>query len=218
MNVESIISDDEKGLVKALKFIFPNVLHINCFFHYKKDIIDYFKSLGFTKQKSPDLYLKSKNIINLLGKLPLEYNGKIEYIDNILNKIKSKYPKFINIIDNYFIKYKYKYFISGEYNYNKIQKDCSANSYLENYNLYIKKILGKKYNLKWNKFINFLKDESERIRKKLTTNRDINLEYYSKYSTFGKDKYNNKSNNINSKFITEINLYKSKKKIINLKI
>ena len=55
MNVESITSDDEKGLVKALKLIFPNVLHINCFFHYKEDIIDYFKSLGFTKKKSPDL-------------------------------------------------------------------------------------------------------------------------------------------------------------------
>lgn len=47
----SITTDDEKALVKAVKNIFPNVIHINCFFHYKKDLNDYFKSLGFAKKK-----------------------------------------------------------------------------------------------------------------------------------------------------------------------
>ena len=61
---------------------------------------------------------------------------------------------------------------------------------LENYNCYIKKKLGKKYNLKWNKFLNFIKNESKRIRLKLTSNTDVNIEYNSKYSKFGKNKYN----------------------------
>ena len=53
--------------------------------------------------------------------------------------------------------------------------DCRSNSYLENYNLFIKKILGKKYNLNWDIFINFLKDESDRIRNKLTLNTEKNI-------------------------------------------
>ena len=51
LNLESITSDDEKALVKAINYIFPEIIRINCFFHYKKDLRDYFKALGFTKKK-----------------------------------------------------------------------------------------------------------------------------------------------------------------------
>ena len=128
----SITTDDEKALVKAVKNIFPNVIHINCFFHYKKDLNDYF-------------------------------NGNIGYVDTVLNNLKKKYNEFANLLDNYFIKYKYNYFINGDYNYSKIPKDVRSNSFLENYNTFLKKKLGKK-NLSWIKFISFIKKESIRIR------------------------------------------------------
>ena len=128
----SITTDDEKALVKAVKNIFPNVIHINCFFHYKKDLNDYF-------------------------------NGDIGYVDTVLNNLKKKYNEFANLLDNYFIKYKYNYFINGDYNYSKIPKDVRSNSFLENYNTFLKKKLGKK-NLSWIKFISFIKKESIRIR------------------------------------------------------
>ena len=149
-------------LLKLLNYYFrlPFILIINCYFHYKKDIIDYFSSFGFTKKKNNELYLKSKIVINILGKLLLEYNGILDYIDN-------KFPEFVLILENYF---KFKYFKIGDYNYNKTPINYCTNSYLENYNLCIKKILGNKLNLSWIKFINFIKEESQRIRLKLTYN------------------------------------------------
>ncbi len=47
--------------------------------------------------------------------------------------------------------------------------------YIENYNLFLKKNLGKKYDLNWDLFINFLKKESSRIRDKLTVGTDKNI-------------------------------------------
>ena len=58
--------------------------------------------------------------------------------------------------------------------------DCRSNSYIENYNLYLKKNFGKKYNLNWNKFIRFIKNESTRIRNKLTIDTNKNTDYFSK--------------------------------------
>ena len=49
LNLISITTDEEKALIKAIKLVFPNCIHINFYFHYKKDIIDYFRSLGYTK-------------------------------------------------------------------------------------------------------------------------------------------------------------------------
>lgn len=97
-------------------------------------------------------------MINILGKLPLEYNVNLEYIDNILKNLETKFPEFENIFENYFKEFKYKYFKAGDYNYNKIPIDCPTNSYLENYNWYIKKNLGNKQNLSWKKFFNFIKE------------------------------------------------------------
>lgn len=77
-------------------------------------------------------------------------------------------------------------------NYCKIPKDCRSNSFIENYNLYLKNKLGKKKTLTWIKFITFLKKESLRVRSKLTKNTDININYHVKRTKFGKDKYNNK--------------------------
>ena len=126
------------------------------------------------------MYIRSKEIISRLGLLPLNYKGNIDYFDSFLNNLKKDFPEFINVLNNYFIKYKRHFFLSGEYNYNNLPMDCRSNSYIENYNLYLKKNLGKKYNLNWNKFIRFIKNESTRIRNKLTIDTNKNTDYFSK--------------------------------------
>ena len=57
--------------MKVVKRTSPNIIYINCFYHYKKDLNEYFKSLGHTKKKDIILYKKSKQVISILGKLPL---------------------------------------------------------------------------------------------------------------------------------------------------
>ena len=121
-----------------------------------------------------------------------------------INEIKNKYTNYKDFIDEYFIKYKSHLFESGYYNYNALPIDCKANSYLENYNLFLKKNLGKKYNLNWDIFINFLKEESDRIRNKLTLNTKKNFIKKSKETKFNLEKYNQRRYN-NSKFINLIN-------------
>lgn len=96
------------------------------------------------KKKDNITYNKSQNAISIFGKIPIEYNGDIGYVDTVLNNLKKKYNEFANLLDNYFIKYKYNYFINGDYNYSKIPKDVRSNSFLENYNTFLKKKLGKK--------------------------------------------------------------------------
>ncbi len=87
LQIISIITDDEKSFVKAVKKTFTNIIHINCYFHYKKDLNEYFKSLGYTKKKDKILYNKSKQVISILGKIPLEYNSHIAYVDTILDNL-----------------------------------------------------------------------------------------------------------------------------------
>jgi len=122
--------------------------------------------------------------------------------------IKIKYTNYQSFIDEYFIKYKSHLFELGYYNYNALSIDCRANSYLENYNLFLKKSFGKKYNLNWDIFINFLKDESDRIRNKLTINAEKNIKKKSKETKFNLEKYNErKFNNIkNNNFIKNNNI------------
>ena len=59
----------------------------------------------------------------ILGLLPLQYKGDINYVKNKLNEIIKNYPKFKNVIEDYFVKYKLEYFINGDYNYNELPVD-----------------------------------------------------------------------------------------------
>ena len=72
---------------------------------------------------------------------------------------------------------------------------------MENYNLYLKNKLGRKHNLNWNLFINFIKNEFIRIYDKLTTNTEKNIEHISQKTKFGTEKYteNNFKLNLNLK-------------------
>ena len=131
-----------------------------------------------------------------------------------LNNIKKNFPYVIDFIDKYFIIYKKPFFENGEYNYNDIPIDCRANSYLENYNLFLKKQLGRKYKLNWDLFINFIKKEFIRIRDRLTENTEKNIKIISKKTKFGSEKYtqntfnNNKLNKCYDKEYYRITNYK----------
>ena len=59
-------------------------------------------------------------------------------------------------------------------NYNDIPK-CRTNNYIENYNGYLKKTLGRKRLISWMTFINFIKNESVRVINKLYKGEDYNF-------------------------------------------
>ena len=67
-----------------------------------------------------------------------------------------------------------KFFINGDYNYSLLPVDCGSNSYLENYNLYLKRNLGKKHKLEWISFIKFIKKEFVRLKNIIIENTEIN--------------------------------------------
>lgn len=137
-------------------------------------------------------YNESKDFVDLLGLIPINYKGDMIIFNNLIIEIKKQYPTFCDFIDNYFVKNKKQYFINGNYNYFNIPKDCRSNSYLENYNLYLKQNLGRKYNLNWNVSINFLKKEFARIKDKLTNNTNNNFLIKSKKTKFNTENYNEK--------------------------
>ena len=158
-----------KILINAIDKIFPNIKRINCFFHFKQDLIRNIKSYGLYNKANKET---SDKIIKILSLLPIVYNGNINIIDNQLNDIKCKYPKYSNFINNYFIPNKLEYFKNNSLNYNSIPKECRTNNYLENYNGYIKKRLGTKRIINWMNFISFIKSESVNSLKKLFNNNE----------------------------------------------
>ena len=81
-----------------------------------------------------------------------------------------------------------EYFYNGDYIYSELPIGCRSNSYMENYNLFIKQNLGRKYKLWWDVFLKFLKFKSERIRNKLTKNTESNLLQKAKNTKFGLEK------------------------------
>ena len=78
-----------------------------------------------------------------LDKIPFYYKGNINYFDKEYDRLIQEYPKYTNFIKNYFIK-KREYFSNQSLNYHNIPNDYRTNIFLENYNGYIKKKLGKK--------------------------------------------------------------------------
>jgi len=230
LNILSIVSDSEKALINSIKKFFPNSLRISCYFHYKQDLIRNIKLYGLYKKKDKDI---SNKIIQKLSNLPFEYNGDMNIINQRINSLIKKYPLYENYINNYFKVNKYDYFEDLSLDYNRIPHDCRTNNYLENYNGYIKKQLGKNRIINWVNFIHFIKLESRRSIEKLTnTDKQIlKLEFKSNGS---EDKMNlkeeqnvteqlqNINNEINNnikiiKTTDYINIIHTKIGIINLK-
>ena len=210
LNVKYIITDNELALVNSIKKYFPQVIHISCFYHYKKDIIANLKKYGLYKKKDK---FSSDILIKELGKIPLIYKGNIEIFDDIIEKLIMKFPKYNNYILNYFVKNKKEFFKNGDYDYSKIPLDCKSNSFLENYNKYFKLRLGPKKIVNWFNFLNFLKEESDRSLEKLSDIKNYNIQFKLNNTKFT-NKYKDRKNDDNS---LDINENYNKEKILNQK-
>ena len=82
-------------------------------------------------------------LINHLGILPINYNENINIIYDKLAQLKIIYPNHFNLI-NYVEENYIKYFKDNSYYYMKYIDKVRSNSFLENYNGYLKKELGNK--------------------------------------------------------------------------
>ena len=65
-------------------------------------------------------------------------------------------------------------------NYHNIPKEYRTNHFLENYNGFIKSLLGRKRVINWVNFIHFIKNESNRSIDKLLINANYNKAYFEK--------------------------------------
>ena len=167
IEIISVVSDSEKGLINTITKYFPNAQRISCYYHYTQDIVRNIKSYGLYKKEDKEV---SDKIIKELSILPIIYNGDINIIIKTINKLKEKFPKYNNFLTNYFIENKLTYFKDNYLNYSVIPEDCRTNNYLENYNGFIKSQLGKSRIINWVNFIHFIKKESERSIEKLFSN------------------------------------------------
>ena len=186
-----IITDMENALVNAINLIFPKCIHIGCYFHYKYDILLNLRNNHLYNKENK---IESDNLINDLGLIPLMYKGKMDLFNSLIDKIIKKYEKYADFINEYFMKYKKLYFHNGIYNYELIPVDCRSNSFLENYNHYLKDNLGKKNSLIWLNFITFIKNEFAIKEEAIIKNCNTNVAYKSKYTKFNENKYLDKTN------------------------
>ena len=154
------------------------------------------------------MYNKSnKEISNLilykLGELPFRFKGNIQYIENECKTLIKNYPHYENFINNYFLKNHLEYFKDGSLNYTNIPKDCRSNSFLENYNGYIKEKLGKHRLVNWVNFIEFIKQESVRSISKLLNDTNTNLKSNNSYTKTNTLKYAMQTESNNKEIIKE---------------
>ena len=104
---ETIVTDQETGLINVINKIFPNALRIACLFHYKQDILRNLKSYGLYKDSIKE---ESQNLLKDLGKIPFYYNGDMNVFDEECKRLKKKYINHNNFINNYFVFNKRKLF------------------------------------------------------------------------------------------------------------
>lgn len=173
-NVETIVTDNEIGLINPVKKFFPNSHHISFFFHYQQDIINNLRHYGLLKREND---IENEIIINKLSSLPIIYNGDMNIVYKSLDKIAKKYPLYANFIENYFKKYQIRFFENHSLNNQSVPIDCRTNNFLENYSDYIKKKLGEKRVINWINFLHFIKEESNRTITKLQENANFNKLY-----------------------------------------
>ena len=95
LNINTITTDEEFALIKAIKnnFIYAN--HFLCLYHFKENVINELRIEGLMKNSSK---VNSIEIANKLSKLTIDYNGSIKYITDVIEKIKFKNPEYINFI------------------------------------------------------------------------------------------------------------------------
>jgi len=65
LNFISITFDEEQALCKAIDCIFPKTQRFLCYFHYKRNIQDKLKKLGFFKKNNNNKFNNTKEFILL---------------------------------------------------------------------------------------------------------------------------------------------------------
>ena len=65
LNLKTITTDFELGLINALEIVFPGVRKVGCFYHFVRAIKEKFKSLGLLK----DMGNKENSNINLVKEI-----------------------------------------------------------------------------------------------------------------------------------------------------
>ena len=75
---ETIVTDQEPGLVNVISKIFPKSQRIACQFHYKQDILRNIKSYGLYKDNFKE---ESINLLKDLGKIPFIHKGDMNIFD-----------------------------------------------------------------------------------------------------------------------------------------
>lgn len=174
LNLKSITTDFEFGLINAINDVFPNIKQIGCFYHFSRALCEKAKILKLNDSKNID---NTEQIIKKLLSLPYKYNDNKNYIDNIFSKYGDKYETFKNYFKTFWI----KFFEMGLLDYSDIDKALRSNSYIENYNKLIKQKLSpylfgrSKTKISWPLFIYFIKEEEEFYRQKLVY-MDINID------------------------------------------
>ena len=192
LNVKTVVTDSEKALINNVNRFFPNAQRVACYYHYKSDILRNIKSYGLYKN---NMKIESNKLLRILSNIPFIYKGNIDIVNKILEHIKVKFVQYNNFIDNYFIPNKIQYFIDNSLNYSIIPDDCRTNNFLENYNGYLKKSLGKQRIINWVNFLNFIKNESSRSYEKLFNNKEYKIKYIKK-KIENKDVESHNDNNI----------------------
>ena len=79
LEVETIITDQEKDMINCINKYFPKIQWISCLLHYKQDILWNLRLFGLFKKEYKD---QSEKMINDLGKLPFKYKGDIDFMKN----------------------------------------------------------------------------------------------------------------------------------------
>jgi len=128
IDLQKVVTDQEKALINSIKKYFPNIKRISCLYHYKQDILRNLKSYGLFKKSQ-----KKTSLIILyeLGKIPFTYKGNINIVNTICEGLNKKYPLYENFINQYFLKNKLEYFKDNSLDYCSIPENCRSNSYLE---------------------------------------------------------------------------------------
>ena len=128
---ESITIDLEVGLYKSCKLVFSNSIIIGCDYHYKFSLVRYIKKLRLYKDSNKK---NIKELISILGLLPINYDGDIDYLNRIILNLQTdnRFTK-LKIFFDYFRKEWIPNFENNMLHYKLIPKQCRANTSLENY-------------------------------------------------------------------------------------
>ena len=103
--------------------LFTNSNIIGCYYHFKAALVRKAREMRYLKKDKKN----TKILIDILGKLPLLYDGSETFFNNYIEKYKHIFSKeYINYINYFIIQWK-NYFIKETLYYNKYKKIVRSN-------------------------------------------------------------------------------------------